>query len=837
MNAEKTMTIEEFIYNLDNPQVYTGREINAVRKTPTRDMIHICLVFPDTYEIGMSHYGLKILYHLLNRMPGVSAERCFLPARTSIETFNQHKVPLFSLETRRPLKTFDLIGFSLLTELTYTNILQVLDLAQIPLRWEQRDKSTDSYPVIAAGGISAINPEPLRDFIDIFAVGDGEMLFPEIVAVLSRVKKEKLSRETSLSLFDQVEGIYVPALSPPVKKGRFYIPRVKAGKNGKKRKRSTSTVSASIPDHKIIVPITNTVFNRLTVEIARGCQQNCRFCQAKSYYSPYRAMSVEQTMANIRQGLEQTGFDAFSLSSLSAGDYPCLEPLLQLIPRVITAGTSFSVPSLRPSTLSEDLLSTLALFRRTAITIVPEAGSERLRKVINKNVTDNEIFQAVELALRHNWQKIKLYFMIGLPSETMEDIDGIIRLIQEIKQTASAAHKKINIHASFSSFVPKPHTPLQWAEREDLSSLFAKINYLRKHLKKSRHLDVDIHNPQKGVVETILARGDYRVGELLLKAYEAGEIFTAWDSDFHYHSWKLLIEGTQYEEFLTSIDVHQPLPWDFFDINYKKEFLLKEYEKAAAAVETPSCMDMECRVCGGCYFPGKHKKDTSPGSTDKPTEIPAAESLERAGEIQYEKTRLFYEKRGDFAFFSHLSIMQYVERLIRKSGISFKCTEGFHPRIKMIALPPLPVFAVGLDEVVEVYFDSSLTAGEILARLNRVSEDADFKFKKVEMAAQSRPLSKDILEMCFEIAIPGLRQETGKIQALEQLLTDSDQLSWKESKNGKGAWDVLELSIDYAHQGQERFAKMYKILDPDRKHTRFLSRTQVTFKPLLPAAQ
>lgn len=816
MKNTENLTANEFIFKLTNPQIYTGKEINAVHKKPNKHSINICLVFPDTYEIGMSHDGLKILYHLLNQIDNVIAERCFLPEKTSIETFKEYNFPLFSLETKRPLNQFDLIGFSLLSETTFTNILQTLDIAQIPLKREDRD---DSYPLIAAGGISAVNPEPLRDFIDIFAVGDGEIIFPEIVTLLSKIKKQGLTKINHLPLFDEIEGIYVPALAPLEKKGRFYIPRLKKQKKRKPVVKTLKTTDA-IAGHNVIVPITNVVFNRLTVELARGCPQNCRFCQAKSYYAPYRAQSLEDTITYIKEGLKKTGFETFSLSALSAGDYQWMEELLPLIPCVINPGTSFSLPSLRPSTLSEDLLATIALFRRTGITIVPEAGTERLRRVINKNVTDQEIFKAVELALRHNWQKIKLYFMLGLPTETMEDIDGIVQLIFKIKETAASARKKIKIHASFSAFVPKPHTPLQWAARESLHDIFQKIDYLKKHLKKTKRLDLDIHSPHKGVVETILARGDYRAGDLLQKAYEKGEIFSAWDAEFHYHQWRELFEGTDLEQFLSELDPHEELPWDFFDVNYKKEYLIAEYEKAKAAVETPSCSDMRCGDCNGCLY--GYKRETK---TIKKTEDNAPD-MDKKEDIQYNKVRIFYQKTGDFIFFSHLSMMSYLERLIRKTGILFKCTEGFHPRMKLTALPALPVFATGLEEVMELFVDARLSAGEILGRLNHASEDEDFTFKKVAFSDRSRPLPRDIHFLGFEIAIPGLSRDGEKGEAIKHLLSNTDHAVW--------SGDILELTMDYAHQGQERFAKIYKLIDPEKRHTVHLTRTHVTFKSPLP---
>ncbi|HLP59011.1 MAG TPA: TIGR03960 family B12-binding radical SAM protein [Candidatus Deferrimicrobium sp.] len=819
------MTINEFIYKLGNPQIYTGKEINAVHKIPTEKSLNICLVFPDTYEIGMSHDGLKILYHLLNQLPDVIAERCFLPEKASIRVFKEYDVPLFSLETKRPLKSFDLIGFSLLTEMTYTNVLQVLELAQIPLRREQREKTTETFPIIAAGGISVVNPEPLRDFIDIFAIGDGEILFPEIITVLAEAKSKKRNKDSVLDLFDEVPGIYVPGLAPLVKKGRFYVPQVKGGQK-RKQVATSRNIADAIPGHKVIVPITNVVFNRLTIEIARGCPQNCRFCQAKAYYSPCRSQSLPDTIVAIKEGIEETGFEDFSLSSLSSGDYPWLEELLQAIPQIIPNGTSFSVPSLRPSTLSEDLLATLALFRRTGITIVPEAGSERLRRVINKNVTDEEIFKAVELALRFNWQKIKLYFMIGLPTETMEDIEAIIQLIRKIKGTADAARKKVNIHVSFSSFVPKPHTALQWAAREDIKSLFGKIDYLRKNLQKIKFLDLDIHLPQKGHIETILARGDYRVGELLQKAFAAGEIFSAWDVEFHYQEWQRLIDENEneWESFLPEIGTDEPLPWDFLEVNYKKEYLLQEYEKARGAVLTPSCAEMECSDCRGCFY-GFKRVETTPKTPRQTMIVPGSEAGKKATE--FNKIRIYYEKKGDFTFFSQLSMVSYVERLIRRAGIAYKSSEGFHPRIKMVSLPALPVFATGLEEVVEIFADRSLTPEEMLVRLNQAAAASceEFIFKKVVISEGTRALTKDIHFLQFEIGLPCLARDKEKVEAVEKLLGETDAISWVGEK--------LVLTMDYAQGGQERFAAIYRLIDPEKQHTVHLTRTRVIFKPPL----
>jgi radical SAM family uncharacterized protein/radical SAM-linked protein len=806
----------EFLFKLENPQVYTGREINAARKAFSRDKVNVCLVFPDKYEIGMSHYGLILLYHTLNKMEKVNAERCFLPGKPSIKTFKTYNVPLFSLENKIPLKEFDIIGFSLLSEMNYTNVLQVLDLAGILLRTRDRD---GTFPIIAAGGISAVNPEPLREFIDIFGIGDGEAIFPDIIAAVREAKEKKHTKEVLLSRLDKIKSLYVPALYPPVKKGRFYTPDLESGAI---KKRVIKSIEDSLPGDRVIVPLGNVIFDRLNVEIARGCPKNCRFCQAKSYYAPYRFASPGKNLQHIVGGIEETGFVTFSLSTLSAGDYPYLNELLQLIPQVITIpGISFSLSSLRPSTLSHRLLSTIAMFRRTGITIAAEAGTLRLRNVINKDVTDDEIFQAVELALRNKWQKIKMYFMFGLPTETMEDIEGIVRLIRQVLKMAKDAKQKIKLHTSFSSFVPKPHTPLQWAKREALTGLREKIGYIKANLKGIRNLDLDVHVPHNGVVETILARGDYRVGELLLKAFENGEIFSAWDADFNYPVWEEMIYNSVYEEFLSEFSLDETLPWDFLQVNFKKDYMKKEYQKALAAVPTPSCAQRECKDCSGCIYTMKQPEKEKP-LTREITQLKETGFDEKPGkpvDMAYNKTRIFYEKTGDFIFFSQLTMMKYIERLIRKSGIEFKCSAGFTPRIKIMSLPPLPVFATGLDEVVEIFVDASLKEGEILERLNRSAAPEGLTFKSVVECNDTPPLSRDIHFMGYEIIVKDLSQH---IDDIAQHLGETDFASFSDNR--------LILTIDYSRQGQERFAKIYKIIDPGKERTMYLTRTHVKFR-------
>lgn len=790
---------------MHNPQNYTGREINVVRKPFSPNMINVCLVFPDTYGIGMSHYGLKLLYHTLNNREHINAERCFLPDSQSLPVFKQYNVPLFSIENKRPLKEFDLIGFSLLSEMTFTNVFEILALAHIPLKSADRDKT---FPLIAAGGISTVNPEPLRDFIDLFATGDGEAIFPDIISVLSKIKKGQQTKHDCLKMFDRLEGVYVPALYPVQQQKKFFVPQL-----GRKRikKRVLKKIDASFSYHQMIVPIGNVVFDRLDVEIARGCPQACRFCQARSYYAPYRPKSLKTNLDFIGQTLGQTGFETFSLSTLSPGDYPHLNDLLQQVPAIVEPGVSMSVSSLRPATLSENLLSTISLFRRTGITIVPEAGSQRLRRVINKNVSHEEIFQAVALALRHNWRKVKLYFMIGLPTETMEDIDGIVQLVTDIIDYARKQKKKIAVHASFSSFVPKPHTPLQWAARDSLENLRKKRHYIVQGLKRHRSVDLDFHLLERGEVETLLARGDCRVGPLLLQAYRQGEIFSAWDDHFHSSVWEQLIEEHRLHDFLTEIPLDQPLPWDFIQVNHHRQYLEKEYQQALAGVPTPSCQDRDCRECRGCLHGINRKKTARQKAINRPPPKNWGDEV-----VPYNRVRIFYNKQGDFRFFPHLAMIKYIERLLRRAGIRCRHSEGFHPRMKMSALPPLPVMAVGESEVVELQMDALVAAEEILRRLQSVSPF--LIFSKVKICPHCPPLSKDLLFIIYEIKVA---EPASYREAIAAFAVDTDEMTFLP--------DRIVLKIDFTRRGPERFARIYKATDPEKKRTYILTRKGVEF--------
>lgn len=801
------MNVGEFIGRLKNPQAYLGREINSRRREFRRDDLNICLLFPDTYAIGMSHAGIKILYHLLNGMPGVNAQRAFLPDPENVPLFREFGMKLFSLETRNSLADFDLVAISLLSELNFTNVLLALDLAGLALLSSQRGPGD---PFIAAGGIAAANPEPLRSFIDLFAFGDGEALFPDLVAVLERARRQKAGRAAVLEEFSRLPGVYVPSRHPLVQRGRFLVPDL----DGRTvRKRICPDLDRSRPEAAEIVPICDVVFNRLNVEIARGCPQNCRFCQAKSYYAPFRVREASSTLDFIQRALAATGYEMFSLASLSSGDYPGLSELLRRIPAAIQPDISFSVPSLRPSTLSEELLATLAMFRKTGITIVPEAGSERLRRAINKDVSDAEIFHALDIAWKHGWQKVKMYFMIGLPGETAADVEAIAHLLERILAAARERRARAVIHASFSSFVPKPHTPLQWAARAPLTELEEKIAFLRARLRRHKSLNLDFHSPGRSMVETILARGDARVGDLLLEAYRLGETYTAWDAHFHLSAWQEALAALRGADYLSELPLGEDLPWDFVELNFSQRRLQEEYRRSGVAQPTPSCAGQDCALCAGCAFGRREFPAAAWTGAPGPAAAPPG---------SYRRLRLHYRKKGDLRYLSHLSMMQYLERRLRMSGLLFRYSQGFHPRIRMAALPPLPVGAESDDEVVEVAMAGDLGEAEVLAALNR--ECLDFRFVKAGFVRGAASFHKGLQRIGFRFSWPSA--EAGFRAPLKEdisaLLAPGDELAYSASS--------LELGMDFAHQGQERFARVYRLLDPERKWTQCLCRKEVVFK-------
>lgn len=601
--------IEQLLSQVSKPSRYINQELNSIHKAWVEDHIKIILAYPDLYEIGLPNLGLQILYELLNREEDVIAERVYAPWIDLEEKMRKEKIPLFSLESRRPLCEFDVIGFSLQHELTYTNVLNMLDLAGLPLFSEDRG---NNYPLVIAGGPCAFNPEPLACFFDFFVIGDGEEVVLEIVEELKNQNwpKRKVQKRKLLEALKKIPGVYVPLfyeakydlngrileISPTLKETPARI-----------KKRLFANLNLSNLPEKPIIPFTEVVHDRCSLEIMRGCTRGCRFCQAGIIYRPVRELSLEKAKSRAAKLIDETGYEELTLVSLSTSDYSQVIPLTKyLVKREEEKKVSISLPSLRMDSFSVELAEEIQRIKKTGLTFAPEAGTQRLRDVINKCLTEDEIITAARSAFKAGWERIKLYFMIGLPTETEEDVEGILKLVQKIKEVALneiSANKKRRpyITLSVSPFVPKPQTPFQWVAQDNLSKLNEKIEFLRKKI--GRFVSLRWHNLESSLIEGALARGDRRLSKVIEQAWRLGCKFDAWSEMFNFNLW---IEAFQKSNL--SIDFYaarerlkdEIFPWEHIDTKVRREFLWKEYEKALNGEITPDCRKDNCNDCGIC---------------------------------------------------------------------------------------------------------------------------------------------------------------------------------------------------------------------------------------------
>jgi radical SAM family uncharacterized protein len=549
------------------------------------------------YEIGMSYTGLQIVYGLLNSLDGVYCERVFAPAPDMESLMREEGAPLFTLETRTPAAKMDIVAFTQQYELSYTNILNMLDLAGIPLTSAER---TEGMPFVCAGGSCACNPEPLAEVFDFIALGDGEDILPGICRMHAEWKDSGEGRGAFLESLSRIEGVYVPSFYEPVYDGDgAFVGHERKGGQGEGRppealperirKRSVKDLDSAFYPLSPVVPLVEAVHERVVCEISRGCGRGCRFCQAGYIYRPVRRRSQERVMEIVDAQLAGAGYDEVSLLSLSAGDYPDIEPLVAgLMDEFKDMDVALSLPSLRLDTVSPDLLSRIGDYKKSGLTFAPEAGTQRLRDVIRKNITEDDILAGVEKATAIGWNRVKLYFMIGLPTETYEDIDGIARLAETImKKTVTPGGKgsgRLGITVSVSNFVPKPHTPFQWARGDSEEVLAEKMFYLKDRLRRVKGVTFRFHDTRVSAVEMMLSKGDRRTFAAIRRAWELGRRFDSWREHFDWESWKRAFEDVGLsvgEDRYTDTDA--ALPWDIVDVGTGKDVLLKEYMKAMDA--------------------------------------------------------------------------------------------------------------------------------------------------------------------------------------------------------------------------------------------------------------
>lgn len=599
-----TNQMEKLLAKVQKPGRYTGGELNSVVKDLSKIEIRYAFCFPDTYEIGMSHLGMKILYSLVNERDDAWCERVFAPWIDMEEQLRENNVPLFALESGDPLIAFDMIGFTLQYEMSYSNVLNMLDLAGIPVRAEDRESLT---PLIVAGGPCVCNAEPLTDFIDLFMPGEGEEVTNDVIDLLKIAKRENWSKSEFLKKAAQIEGVYIPSLYTVDYNEDGTVKSVTPhdGAPAKVKKRIISDLDSVYYPEKFVVPFVEAVHDRAVGEIFRGCIRGCRFCQAGFIYRPIREKSAEVINKQCKSLCDTSGYDEISLCSLSTSDYSELETLLpKLIDWTQEEKINVALPSLRVDNFSDELMEQLKRVRRSGLTFAPEAGTQRLRDAINKNVTEDEVLVTCRKAFSGGWTSVKLYFMLGLPTETMDDVAGIAELAQKVVDEFYANPNKpkgkgVTVSISVASFVPKPFTPFQWEPQDTREMLVEKQNHLKESV-HTRKINVSCHENHTSYLEGVFARGDRRLGKVLECAWRKGCRFDGWDDQFRYDLWMEAFEecGVDphfYANRRRSFD--EVLPWDHMDYGIRKEFLIKENNLAHQSITTPNCRE-KCNACG-----------------------------------------------------------------------------------------------------------------------------------------------------------------------------------------------------------------------------------------------
>jgi len=711
---EKNLTLLTLV---EKPSRYLGSEINSTRKNVSEAKLRVALAFPDLYEIGTSHFGLQILYHILNSQPDVAAERVFAPAPDMEALLRRLKKPLFSLESHTPLNQFDIIGFSLLYELNYTNMLTMLELSGIPWMAAERDRS---HPIIIAGGPCTCNPEPTAEFFDAMVVGDGETVVVELLRAWFEWKQSGTrDRQALLERWCVIEGVYVPAFfEARYDASGFQTVVPRSNRYTTVRRAITGDLDGAPFPNRPVVPFGKPVHDRLRIEVSRGCTRGCRFCQAGMLYRPVRERTPQKVFDLAVQALAATGYEDLSLLSLSTSDYGCIVPLMQrLMGRYATERVAVSLPSLRAGTLSPDLMDLIRQVRKTGFTIAPEAGSQRLRDVINKNINEGEIIETVRAAFQMGWQLVKLYFMIGLPTECDEDLNALVDLGYRLRKLKGPAGRRGQINISVATFIPKPHTPFQWASQLTLAESRDKLRRIQGRL-KTGGIEFKWQTPEMSWLEGIWARGDRRLGPVLRAAHRRGCRFDGWGDYFNFGAWiqALTDAGVDPDFYLTrKRDVGEPLPWDHIDILVDKAFLISEWEKALAASGlTGDCRFGACNACGVCDF-----KIIAPRIYSKMA--PQAEETARSTSLRtdtYRKLQLTYSKLGPARFFGHLELVNIFFRALRRAGIPLKFSEGFHPKPKVAFDNPLPTGMESEDERMIITVAGSVTPAGLLRGLN-----------------------------------------------------------------------------------------------------------------------
>jgi radical SAM family uncharacterized protein/radical SAM-linked protein len=754
--------------DINKPARYLGNELGAVHKPWNTATVRWVLTYPELYEVGASNLGHIILYNILNAQPRQLCDRAYLPAPDLAAKLRATTTPLFAVESRHSLLDFDILGFSLSYELGATNILEMLDLAGIPLTRQERLAEGTKYPLIFAGGQTATsNPEPYTDFLDFVALGDGEELLPEIGLVLEEGKKAELSRQELLLDLAQIPGVYVPqfydmAEDGSVNPNRWEVP-----------KRILRRVATPIPAYSIgLVPYMETVHDRLTIEIRRGCTRGCRFCQPGMLTRPARDVEPEQVVEAIEEGMRATGYNEFSLLSLSCSDYLSLPAVgMEIKNRLKNENISLSLPSQRVDRFDENIANILGGTRQSGLTFAPEAGTQRMRDIVNKGLTNEELLRGVKTAWEQGWDKIKLYFMIGLPGETDADVLGIVETVRWLQRECRAqGRKRLHFTLTISNFTPKPHTPFQW-HSVSTAEFKRKQELLRQAFRQIKGVKVNFTDVKLSAMEDFIGRGDRSLGKVLLRAWELGAGMDSWyDSvDRAYNAWGQaiaeagltwkyrqveegewnLMAGNSADERLDT-----PLPWDHIDTGIAKKWLKEDLQRALEAATVPDCSFDSCSHCGVCGTDFGHNV------VIPPLPVPGFTGQFVPNNTKVQRLRVTFGKQGDMALVSHLDLLRLFDRVMRRSALPVAFTNGYHPTPRISVASALTLGATSSGEIVDFELTQPLNVETFKATLAQALP-ADIPIYHVEELPLKAPSANQVLEKAeYLITVEALGETT-----------------------------------------------------------------------------